>query len=1170
VTKEFTHLHVHSHYSSLDGAAKIKDIVSTVKADGAKAIALTDHGVMQGILDLYKECREQDIKPIIGEEFYFVEDRFERPEKARKSTQDDTGGESSEGKKMYYHLTVLAENQTGYQNIKRLSTEAFLNFYRKPLIDFELLEKYHEGLIATTGCLGGIVLQQLLKGDFDGALAYAARFQEIFGKDNLFVELQDHNLPEQKRTNPMLIELAKQLDAPLVACQDSHYCHKADAEIHDSLLCIQTRTTVDDPDRFKFHGTNHYLRTANEMWNLFGDTPEACSNTLLIAERSNVELELGKLHVPKFPVPEKYNSADEYLRALTFSGAKKRYGTLTDDVISRLEYELKTIADLRFSDYFLVVWDLMKYCRENDLPRGPGRGSCGGALTAYCLDITRLDPLLYGIPFERFLNPDRPSYPDIDIDISPLRRDELIHYTADKYGSDHVAQVVTYSKIGARAAVRDSARVLGLPYEFGNELSKAMPPSLFGRSAPIKACLEYDSKWDDYWHEAQPLRDMYATDPQAKRVIDIAKGLDGLIRQDGIHASAIALADVPLIDILPLQRKPQGKIKAEDAPIVTQFDMHGIEDLGILKLDFLGLRNLDVIDMAVRTIDEDIDINSIPLNDMRTFELLRNGETTGLFQIESAPMKALLKRLRPTSFDDIAALVALYRPGPMAANWHNDYADRKNHRQEITSFHEEALELLKDTYALPIFQEQIAEIARHFAGYSVPQSYTLIKIIGKKLPDEMAKEKDKFISGCETSGYGRHFGEDLFKDIEKFASYGYNKSHSYLYGFITYQTAWLKANYPVEYMAALLESVRDDREKSGVYIGECRRMGIKVTNPDVNTSQISYFPSRASQSLSVGLNGLSGIGDALASKIVLERNTGAYESISDFCIRNLPNKLTRTSLISLIKAGALDCFGQPRKGMIEVVDEILKQARRRRKEEEKGTLSLFDASTFSEEIEVPQVEFTPYQKLQAEQEVIGLFISAHPLDEYRDILQDTNQLIDVDTVELPTKQYNMGTRLQVGALIKHVRKLRTKRGDNMANVTLDDGYTERDVVVFPKSYANIKHILKDNTIGIFTLSVSTDKRPQAEPGTRTVAVEDMEQIVSASETEISEPLRIYVPKWAVSDDATLAKLRGVLLAHRGPQPVHLHASKSSFTALDESYRVSVTDELVEDLRKLFS
>src|SRR4051812_36181293 len=847
MANSFTHLHVHTEFSMLDGAARVGDLVAKAAADGQPAVGITDHGNMYGVLDFYQACRAQGVKPIIGSELYMAyESRTERP--PRRGRMDDSGGDAEGGRKAYYHLTALAESNVGYKNLIQLSSRAYLEgYYMKPKVDWDLLSDHSEGIIATTGCLGGQVLQALLNDDPVDALAKAARLQDIFGRDNLFIELQDHQLPEQKRTNPQLLEIARKLQAPLLATNDSHYTHREDHEAHDALLCVQTGALMSDPDRFKFTGDQHYLKTADEMRRLFTELPEACDNTLWIAERANVEIEFGKPQLPNFPIPEGFADDAAYLEHLTFAGARERWGDhVPDEAVERLAYELKVIGDMGFSSYFLIVWDLIKHARDTGIRVGPGRGSAAGCAVAYTLRITDLDPIKYDLLFERFLNPSRISMPDIDMDFDSRYRDEMIRYAAERYGRDHVAQIVTFSTIKARAAVRDAARVLGYPYIVGDKVAKAMPPLIMGRDTPLHACFEQHPKFEDGFKMAAELRAMYETDNDARSVIDVARGLEGLRRQDGIHAAAVVITKESLTDYLPIQRKPEAGKDPESAPMVTQYEMHGVEDLGLLKMDFLGLRNLDVLTDSIEIIKQtrgiDLDIDNVALDDEPTFELLRRADTMGVFQLEGGPMRALIRSLAPTAFEDICALVALYRPGPMAANMHNDYADRKNGRKPVSYLHADAEEVLADTYGLMIYQESVMKVAQKFAGYSLAEADNLRRACGKKIKEKMRQERDAFVTGCERSGYGRDLGNKWFDIIEPFADYAFAKSHAFGYGLIAYQTAYLKANFASEYFSALLTSVKTNLDKAAVYLADCRAMNIEVTVPDVNRSESDFTP----------------------------------------------------------------------------------------------------------------------------------------------------------------------------------------------------------------------------------------------------------------------------------------------------------------------------------------
>ena len=886
--RSFAHLHVHTEYSMLDGAARVDAVVQAAAEDRQPAIGITDHGNMYGVLPFYKAARAAGIKPIIGIEAYMAQDHRTERVHRRSSRMDDTGGDADGGRKPYYHLTLLAEDNVGYRNLIQLASRAYLEgYYVKPKVDWELLENHSQGVIATTGCLGGQVVQALLRGDSEAALKKAGRLQVIFGRDNLFVELQDHGIADQQRTNPELIEIAKRLDAPLLATNDSHYTHRHEAEAHDALLCVQTNSLQSDTNRLKFHGDEHYLKTAAEMRTLFAEVPEACESSLLIAERATTEIPFGDAPLPNFELPEGFADDAAYLEHLTFAGARQRWGdSLPEAVVERLAYELKTIADMGYSSYFLIVWDLIRHARDHNIRVGPGRGSAAGCAVAYCLRITDLDPIKHDLLFERFLNPSRVSMPDIDMDFDSRYRDEMIRYAAQRYGRDHVAQIVTFSTIKARAAVRDSARVLGYPYAVGDKVAKAMPPLVLGRDTPLKACLEQQEKFADGYKMAAELRQMYAEDADAKKVIDVAVNLEGLRRQDGIHAAAVVITRDKLTDYLPIQRKPETGQDPEDAPIVTQYEMGGVEELGLLKMDFLGLRNLDVISDTVELIARhrgvEVDIDNIALDDPGTPALLCSGDSIGVFQLEGAPMRALMRSLAPSSFDDVAALVALYRPGPMAANMHNDYADRKNGRKPVLYDHPALEAVLSDTYGLMIYQESLMRVAQHMAGYSLAEADNLRKACGKKKRDLIALHRETFIQGCEANGYQQALGTLLFDIIEPFADYAFPKAHAYGYGLVAFQTAYLKAHYGPEYMSALLSSVRTNPDKMAVYLNECRAMGLRVLVPDVNKSLSDFLPATADDAsndpvIPFGLAAVRNVGSAVVAHIGAARAAnGAY------------------------------------------------------------------------------------------------------------------------------------------------------------------------------------------------------------------------------------------------------------------------------------------------------
>ena len=1160
---DFAHLHVHTEYSMLDGAARIDEVVAAAAADGQPAIGITDHGNMYGVLDFYRAARKAGITPVLGTEAYMAgESRFERP--VRRGRVDDTGGEGGEGEKLYYHLTLLAETNPGYKNLLKLSSAAYLEgYYYKPRVDWELLERHHEGVIATTGCLGGVVLQALLRDDVPLATKLTSRLSDIFGPDGLYVELQDHGMETQHRTNRHLIEIARDLHLPLLATNDSHYVHQEGSVAHDALLCVQTGAQVDDPKRFRFETDQHYLKTAAEMRALFAEVPEACDNTLLIAERASVEIEFGKPEMPRFDVPDGFDSEEAYLRHLTMEGARERYGApLPAEAAERIDKELTVIEDMGLSAYFLIVWDLIAYALNKGIRVGPGRGSAAGCCVAYCLKIVDLDPLTYGLIFERFLNAGRKEMPDIDMDFDERYRGDMIKYAAEKYGSDHVAQIVTFSTIKARAAVRDAARVLGYPYAVGDRIAKAMPPLVMGRDTPLPACLELTPGYEEGYKMAADLRELHDTDPDAKKVIEVARGLAGLRRQDGIHAAAVVITRETLTEYLPVQRKPGPDGDIANAPIVTQYEMHGVADLGLLKMDFLGLRNLSVIEKALDLIEvttgERVDIDHLPLDDEKTFEMLRRGDSVGVFQLEGGPMRALIRSLAPTCFDDIGALVALYRPGPMAANMHNDFADRKNGRKPITYIHPDLGEVLGDTQGLMIYQESLMRVAQRFAGYSLQEADNLRKACGKKIRALMAAERDKFVAACEATGYGSTLGTALFDVIEPFADYAFPKAHAYCYGMVAYQTAWLKANHPVEYLAALLTSVKDDKDKTAVYLAECRTMGVEVMVPDVNTSMSDFVAVEGK--IPFGLSAIRNVGGGLVAQIVSERDVnGAFADFYDFCLRVSPMVLNKRSVESLIKAGAFDSLGHPRRGLLMVFEQVIDRTLARRRERDLGIQSLFGdlaegpGSALEERMSIPDLEFDPPERLAHEKEMLGLYVSSHPLFGVESSLRRHTDCTINDLRELRD-----GEMRWVGGVVTSLSRKYTKRGDLMATFVLEDLQSAIEVFVFPRTMLDYGALLSDDAVVCVKGRIDLREEPA-----KIICMELKRPDLSP---EHSRPVRIKLDPSALTPTC-LTRLKEVLREHPGDQPVLVHLD-STILRLPDEFRVHAGNGLVAELREL--
>ena len=1166
----------------LDGAARLDELVAKALADGQPAIGITDHGNMYGTLEFYKECRSRGIKPIVGTEAYMAhDDRHERP--TRRGKLDDSGGDTEGGRKLYYHLTLLSENEVGYRNLIQLSSLAFLEgYYYKPRIDWELLEKYSSGLIATTGCLGGHVLQSLLRGDEQGALEKAARLQDIFGRDNLFIELQDHGIPAQQETNPKLIEIARRIGAPLLATNDSHYTHQHDHEAHDALLCVQTGAQLSDPDRFKFHGTEHYLKTAAEMRYLFREVPEACDNTLWIAERAELEITFGDALLPDFPLPDGFDTDRSYLEHLTWEGARRRWGNdLPAKVVERVSYELEVISSMGFSSYFLIVWDLIRHARETGIRVGPGRGSAAGCAVAYSLWITDLDPIKYDLLFERFLNPSRVSMPDIDMDFDSRYRDEMIRYAAQRYGRDHVAQIITFGTIKARNAVRDAARVLGFPYGVGDRVAKAMPPLVMGRDTPLRYCFEQNEKYIDGYKAAAELRSMYEGDPDVKRVVDVAKGLEGLKRSDGIHAAAVVITKEPVTEYLPIQRKPESGQDPEDAPIVTQYEMHGVEELGLLKMDFLGLRNLDVITdaqaMIRANVDSEFDIDTVPLDDAATFDLLSRGDTIGVFQLESPPMRQLLRRMAPNSFEDVSAVLALYRPGPMSENMHNDYADRKNGRKPVDFFHDDAVEVLEDTYGLMIYQESVMRVAQKFAGYSLAQADNLRKACGKKQRELMQREREQFENGCETTGYGAGLGKQLFDIIEKFADYAFNKSHTFGYGLVTYQTAYLKAHFPVEYFACLLTSVKNNLDKAAVYLADCRSTGIRVLPPDINRSVMDFaalrpdrlppdveLPVGSPGAITFGLSAIRNVGAGLVEQLLIERDeNGPYESFHEFAERAPEQVLNKRTVESLIKAGAFDNLGHSRLGLQSVHEQIIDSTLVRRRERDQGVLSLFgdwaeddSGGVFDERIDIPTDEAPKSERLRAEKEMLGLYVSDHPLFGVEAALRRRVEQSIIDLAEMED-----GAQVTVGGIITNAARKYTKKGDMMAVFVLEDLDASVEVTVFPRTLTEIGSQIVDDRI--VAVKARLDRRDEGRIGLMAQNV----TVLTGLEDGPAPLVRLRFPG-GIPERSLLERLKEIIVDHPGDSPIELEMERGRVLRLADTFRID-TERAVGELRVAF-
>ena len=1144
----------------LDGAARIKDVVTAAAEDGQPAIAITDHGVMYGVIDFVKAARKAGVKPIIGIEAYFTTgSRFDRP----------TGSANQR-----YHMNLFAENDTGYRNLLQLSSKSYLDgYYYKPRMDWDLLTQHSEGIIATSGCLGGLVPQLLApdalneegnKGqvrDFDAAVAAAGRFQDLFGRDNFFIEIQDHGLPAQKAVMGDLLDISRRVGIPLLATNDAHYTRREEHNTHDALLCIQTGSLRSDQDRLRFEGSEHYLKTADEMRRLFpaDEFPGACDNTLMIAERAVVDIEFGKILLPHFPVPEGETEVS-YLRSLVDQGAGDRYGSsLSPEVHDRIEHELKIIEEMGFPAYFLIVWDLIRYARENRIRVGPGRGSAAGSIVSYCLRITDIDPLAYGLIFERFLNPGRRQMPDIDMDFDERYRADVIRYAAEKYGADRVAQIVTFSTIKGKQALRDAARVLGHPYSVGDRVAKAMPPAILGREARLEQVLtpppaDAEGVVRDWYSNAQGLRELYDTDPAIKETVDVALGLEGLRRQDSIHAAAVVIAPEPITNIVPIQQKGDG------AEIVTQYEMYGVEDLGLLKMDFLGLRNLSIIERCLELVEvttgEKVDIDSIPLDDPKTFALLQTGNTIGVFQFEGSAMRSLIRSLQPDSFEDVIALVALYRPGPMGANMHTLYADRKSGRKPVEELHPALTEMLDDTYQIMVYQEQVMQVAQRLAGYTMAEADQLRRAMGKKIKALMIAEEEKFVSGCVSQGHTEEVGRDIFGLIEHFAGYGFNRSHSAGYGLVAYQTAYLKAHHPAEYLAALLTATKNNKDRTALYLNECRQMGVEVLVPDVNESE-SDFTVRDGR-IRFGLSAIRNVGEGVVEKIIGARRERPFESFQDFVDRVDMSALNRRTVESLIKAGGFDGLGDLRKGLTLVCEQILDATVERRRNEEAGQFSLFagDEEAVTESaIEIPRLEWPSKFQLGFEKEMLGLYVSDHPL-------LSVGPSLGMATTHAISELEDLTDRasVTVGGLVGAITRRWTRNGDPMIFFQLEGLEASVEVMAFPRTVHDFGQVIAEDAI--VTVAGHLDHKGDE--------VKVIAREIKELEVRDDSVVRLRVPAARLTPEI-VKQMKTIMSNHPGSAPVFLHMVGDAGTKvlrLSDSHRVEVRSALIAEMKEL--
>jgi len=1155
----------------LDGAARVKELVgevAKVENPDARAIAITDHGNLFGAYEFYKSAKAVGVKPIIGIEAYIAPgSRHDRKRvKWAEGGEDDVSGGGA-----YTHMTILAENNKGMSNLFKLSSLASLEgYYYKPRMDRELLQQYAPGLIATTGCPGGEIQTRLRMGDYAGAKKAAGDYQDIFGKENYFLELMEHGIDIERRTRTDLLKLAKDLAIPLLATNDLHYTFKEDEQAHAALLCIQSGSMLADPKRFKFENDEFYLKSAHQMRELFAQIPEACDNTLLIAQRCEISFREGENLLPQFPVP-KGESEESWLEKEVARGLAMRFPEgVPQEHLKRAAYEVQVICQMGFPGYFLVVADLVNYARKKGIRVGPGRGSAAGAVVAYALGITGLDPIKHGLLFERFLNPERISMPDIDLDFDERHRGEMIQYATTRYGEERVAQIITYGTIKAKQAVKDATRVLGLPYIIGEKINKSLPPSVMGKDISLEGIFNPD---DERYVEAGEVRALYDSDADAKRVIDTAKGLEGLKRQWGVHAAGVILSKEPLLDVIPIQRREA------DGSIITQFDMGACESLGLLKMDFLGLRNLTVLDDCLINIKSNkgdvFVLEELPLDDKKTYELLARGETLGVFQLDGGPMRSLLRSLAPDSFEDISAVIALYRPGPMGANAHNDYADRKNGRKPVIPIHRELAdplsEILGDTYGLIVYQEQVMAIAQKLAGFSLGGADLLRRAMGKKKKEILDKEYIPFQAGMRERGYSDNSISMLWEILVPFSDYAFNRAHSAGYGMVSYWTAYLKANYPTEYMAALLTSVRDDKDKSALYLSECRRMGIKVLPPDVNESESDYTPR--GRDIRFGLAAIRNVGEGAVELIKKARESkGAFTSFGDFLAKVDAQVCNKKTLESLIKGGAFDSLGHSRRGLMAIYLEALDSISETKRAEAIGQFDLFGGGSENQvaiiDLDYPVDEWDKRTLLAHEREMLGLYVSDHPLLGVESLLaslsdKPISSISGDDGPSGNSGNNNHGEEiLTIAGLITGIQRKVTRQGASWAIITLEDLTGAIDVMAFSNTYNQYATMMGEDVIVLVKGRV--DRREEVPKFIlMEMSLPDMHQ-------ERKGPLVITLPL-ARCTPPVVERMKEVLRSHPGTTDVHLRlesATENTLLTIDEGLKVSATASLSADLKAL--
>ncbi|MDQ7795082.1 MAG: DNA polymerase III subunit alpha [bacterium] len=1125
---DFVHLHVHSHYSLLDGLSPVEQLARRAAEMDMSALALTDHGAMHGVVDFYKACRQEGIRPLLGCEVYVAQ----RTRHDRTPRQDDDP----------YHLVLLAENETGYRNLVQLSTRGFLEgFYYRPRVDRELLAAHSQGLIALSGCLGGELPRLLRAGERERARETALFYREVFGRESFYLELQDQGLEGQREVNAGLVALAAELGVGLVATNDAHYLKREDARAHDILLCIQTLKNVDDPDRLRFPTDAFYLKSGTEMAALFAEVPQALTNTRAVAERASLEFTFGRPQLPQYRVPAGHDP-DSYLEEICERGLARRYPEVGPDVRARLDRELKLIRTMGYSGYFLMVWDFVRFARERGIPVGPGRGSVAGSLVAYLLRITDIDPIGHHLLFDRFLNPERVDLPDFDIDFCFERRQEVIDYVVRQYGEDRVAQIITFGTMAARAAIRDVGRAMNLSYAEVDRVAKAVP---WAPGMTLERALE----------STPELRDLVEGDSTVASVVEVARLLEGTPRHASVHAAGLVIARDPLIEKVPLQRTADGHV-------VTQFSMGALQDLGVLKTDFLGLRTLTVIDQTVRSLRRDgvdLDIEAIALDDPEVYRLLAEGETSGLFQLESSGMTDLLRRLRPCQFTDLVAALALFRPGPLGSGMIDDFVDRRHGRRPIEYLHPVLEPILAETYGVMVYQEQVMRVVSEMAGFSLAEADLLRRAVAKKKAQEMAAQRQAFLDGAAARGVEQAVAERVFELIAHFAGYGFNKSHTAPYALIAYRTAYLKVYHPLPFMAALLTSVSGSSEKVAGYLDECRRKGVTVLPPDVNESE-AEFTVAGDRALRFGLAAVKNVGAGAVEAILgARREGGAFLSLVDFCERVEGRLLGRRGLESLIKGGAFGSLGAPRSRLMAALDNALEAGQQAQRLRENGQLALFEG--MAQELRLPEVpEFPPEVLLAQEKEMLGLFLTGHPLAEHEEALR---RVITATTAQI--REAPDGHRATVGGMIVARKHIMTRAGEPMLRLTLEDLTGQVEVVVFPRVYSRYASILRRD--GVFVIQGR-------------VAASDEELKLHADEVRMLEAGGLQEPEplpTAVIVQLTgpsvppdlLERIKGTCRLYPGPCPVYLKLAAAGKTVrADRRYWVEASAELVALLQEL--